>query len=210
MQNSKNIIDKFSEEQSMKMILLNEQFYDSMEEEPFSSQHETINQILSESKDMEKECLDLKWIPFLYSIIARCHFGLGDIDAAIVYSRDSIAFSKLEAYMQLLEPGEKNNNLHPLKTQRDISMGVNDIEKVLTLQKQVMEVTPYILEEKEFMSSLIEMKPFMRQRQLTTSYTSYDDRCLEIDWETDVMKLDTLGKIREEESLRANKIMTTK
>ena len=199
----KERIEEIVAVQAMEMIMLNESFYATMEEG--TSDDGVFNRILEESLDMEQKCLDLAWIPFLYSIVARCYYGLGNIDMAIAYSRDSLLLSKLEAYKT--KNKAQNENLHSLKTQRDIAMGVNDIEKALSLQEEILKITPYLEDEIEIKRVFLDISDIFLKKQLNMDYVSYDERCKIIRWKTKMMQLDSVEKVKAEEAARAEKFL---
>ncbi|CAA6807008.1 MAG: Unknown protein [uncultured Sulfurovum sp.] len=201
------ILKETEKSQATDMILLNEEFYSAMEITDREERKEISKKVLKSTDVLENECIDLTWIPFLYSIIARCHFDLGNIEKAVAYSRDGLFLGELEAYKNKESDAVGDGDiLHSLKTQRDISLGVSDLEKAIQLQERIVKVSPYKEDEEEMMSVLQNLKNNSKHEWRNGIYTEY---CVQVQIETPLRRITTKEEVEAERNTRVNKLLDT-
>jgi len=186
------------------MIVLNEFFYDAMSETDKEKRKVVSRDILIDTEVLENECLDFSMIPFLYSIIARCYFDLGKIEEAIAYSRDSLFLGELDAYLNTeTDMGIDSLNLHPLKTQRDISLGVGDLEYSILLQERIVKATPYKKDEEELMETLRSLRD---NPKYEINHGIYGGYCEQVQTQTPLRAFTTINEVKEQEGIRINRV----
>lgn len=197
-------IEEIVEMQGNEMIALNLKFYKAMENPNKEERKKISRDILKNTEVLEQECIELSWIPFLYSIIARCYFDLGDIEKSIAYARDGLFLGELEPYQNKTNLMDTDtSNLHPLKTQRDISLGINDFKKAIELQERIVKVTPYKRDEDEMMVFL---------QNLLNSGREFADGafmgfCEQIKMKTHLRNITTEEAVKTEKDIRVKKIL---